>query len=1065
MTDSIRILVVDSNRERGAELAGFLARADRFFAHARDLDEALAVQPRASFAIVRRRLDKGDGFSLLRSMRREQGIPVRALLLAETPDPQDALRAIEAGFGAVLFDPITPELVGAQVQRLIAHPVMPGDEVPFRWRSGGAVFKLKSSAETLVDYVVSATEALGRLHQARTGEASQEASATGVVAADVLASGLVVIDDERKLLFVNDEARQLLGNNASEVLSGISLQTAQIEKRVKGASKPFDAEIRVSRTRWQGKPAFALAIRDVTESKNVAAQLKLSHEILDRVPAVVLIGDPNGRIAYAGPGMRTVLGMDPSDALVEGFWASAFASAEDSERMRDAFVSVVRGASPSYQTRLQSRDGGLRSLDFQFAPGPGGTLIAVGQDVTARRAAEEEAIAAKEAAEYATRAKSEFLANMSHEIRTPMNAVIGMTSALLETALSDEQREYGEIIRRSGETLISLLSDILDFSKMEAGRLEIDRHAVRVDAVVEQCLDLLSARAFEKGLDVSANLDDNAAVEFWGDSTRVRQILVNLLSNAVKFTDRGGVSIHASLDGESQSGPGASSWATLSLSVQDTGIGIKAPEMARLFRPFSQVDPSATRRFGGTGLGLVISQKLAGMMGGEITVESAAGQGSSFTLKIPVEILSRPAEAQLQGPHPWLKARRILITTNAEGTAHTIERLLTRWGAVPHRSGLKEAIQTVETEPFDLVIVDQTLTHEGAEADLRAIRDRCQTHKMPLLSLRPLASRHALDTQGLSLSSAQMPIKALGLYGALERALVGGGSRRRQPSAPPRASGTRSMLPILLAEDNAVNQKVAKLSLESLGYSNVTLVATGLEALRALEENAYELVFLDVHMPDLDGIETARRIRQTRPSPRPWIIALTASAMPGDRERCLAAGMDDYVAKPLQREALAAALERARVAIGKSSPVVPPSNLENASRTQVPPALGSSDEGPALDADVVKRLRALSRNVAAAGRSDLVAELIDGFAKEAPEKIQALTQALAAQDFKRGQRIAHALVAAATNLGAVGFAKACRAADAAFRKSDVGECAKALTAIQGQFDRVMPALLAEKKSV
>ncbi len=802
--------------------------------------------------------------------------------------------------------------------------------------------------------------------------------------------------------------------------------------------------------------------RGGAELRDLESQLRLSNEILDRVPAIVLVADPQGRVAYAGPGINTLLGYHTADAMGEGFWTLAWADAKEAERMRAEFTKAARAdaaPSPPLEVRLMAKDGSPRILVFQFALGPGGTRIAVGQDVTARKNAESESLKARESAESATAAKSDFLANMSHEIRTPMNAVIGMTSLLLDTELTAEQRDYAHIIQKSGESLLSLISDILDFSKIEAGKFELDRHHCSAEGLVEQCLDLLAARASEKGLDLAGFVDATAALEFWGDGTRIRQIVVNLLANAVKFTETGGVIVEVRLQHETRATAGASTWADLIITVTDTGIGIPEEKLGRLFKSFSQIDASTTRRYGGTGLGLAISGQLAEMMGGRIAVESTPGKGSRFTLTIPVEVISKTKQPYFGPPSTWLAGKRALACATGPMTTDVISRLIARWGGTLVRASVTDASERLRRgEGFDLAIVDhsRTLDQRAAavsETALNALKERCLEKRVPVISLRPMASRNVVATRGISVASTMTPIKAAGLYQAVERAVLGG-QGRKAPDSPPTLEGplARSVLSVLVAEDSLVNQKVARLSLQSLGFGSVDVVENGREALTAMAKKDYEIVFLDLHMPDLDGLETARAIRAEPRAVRPWIVALTASAMAGDEAKCRSAGMDDYLTKPLQREALALVIERAKQAIHEGS-----ARFERSTGAPAP----ASAPKAVIDGRAIERLRSLGLPTGASG-SDLVTELVDSFLKEVPEKLNRISSALSEEDYLKAQRFAHSLVAAAGNLGALGVVKAARTLESVLRLKSQVDCRNAHLAVQQEFDLAAPALSSER---
>ena len=1100
------VLVVDADKARAASLAAELQGAGVSALVSESAEDASARAASTRCLLLRRRLGDTDAFHVARLMRKNAAVPLRILILGEAPSAEDALRSIDVSALGIVFEPHSTESLVRRIRKALeadpAELVDAADAQVFRIRRGGVVFKMRARPELLVDYMLQATESLA-MAPARAAlpsptppaEAVSGSSASGdtTVPPEHRTGAFLVVRDDRRVVFANPAARTLLA--LPEDLARARFEEPidvhrVIEKKIKSGRRSLDVIIRAKEMVYEGEKALGISVRDVTELRSLESQLRLSNEILDRVPAVVLVADPDGRVAYAGPGMKSLLGFEAADAMGEGFWTLAWPSAAEAEAMRKEFTQGAHrddvGRAP-FEARLVARDQTPRILSFQFAKGPGGTLIAVGQDVTARKNAESESTRARESAEAATAAKSDFLANMSHEIRTPMNAVIGMTSLLLDTDLNTEQRDYAEIIRKSGEALISLISDILDFSKIEAGKFELDRHSCSPEALVEQCLDLLASRASEKGLDIAGFIDATAALDFWGDSTRIRQILVNLLANAVKFTETGGVMVEAKLQpGATASRDPASNWAELVISVADTGIGIPEEKVGRLFKPFSQLDVSTTRRYGGTGLGLAISNQLAEMMGGGITVQSTPGKGSRFTLQLPVEVIAKTKQPYLAPASTWLAGKRCLVCATGTMTTDVIARLISRWGGSFVRASIADANDRLRRgETFDLSIVDHSrnLDERAAavsETALRALKERCIEKRVPVISLRPIASRNVVATQGISMATTMTPIKAAGLYQAVERAIFGGRDRgaltgaAKRPVADPTSAS--SPLGVLVAEDNLVNQKVVRLTLQSLGYSRVDVVSNGREVLKALLAQKYEVIFLDLHMPEMDGFETTKAIRADPRIPRPWIIALTASAMAGDREKCLNAGMDDYLAKPLQREALSLVLLKAREAIQsgnipdhRSVPITrsggqkrtrvgqlppPPPAPDRPARASLPPAI--------VDVRAIERLRRLGLPTGASG-SDLVTELVDAFLREVPDKLNRIAKALSEEDFLKAHRFAHSLVSAASNLGAVGVVKAARTLESVLRLKSREDSEQAYLGLKQEFDLVAPELARERQ--
>ncbi len=708
---------------------------------------------------------------------------------------------------------------------------------------------------------------------------------------------------------------QRLADFHQEALSGAAVQNIWINNNrvYQLRIEPLhDADGKIS-----GCKAMAL---DITENKKIEYNLKNNlrylETIIDTFPSPVFYKDSNGvflgcNTKFAG----LIIGM-PKDEIVghsSQDLVKSYSPRVAASQSKFDMDLISRKGVQSYEINTKCTDGVFRNYDiynaaFDDENGETAGIVGLMIDITGRNVLQMELINARKTAEEATRAKSEFLANMSHEIRTPLNAVIGLTGLLIDTPLSAEQRDFAETIRMSGETLLALINDILDLSKVEAGELDLEVQSFDLYKIIESALELISSKAYSKNIELLYKIDDKLPQSVMGDVTRLRQILVNLLANAVKFTDEGEIFVNVRLFNKSNGRH------IIEFSVKDSGIGISGDQIENIFKPFKQADTSTTRKYGGTGLGLTICNKLAGMMGGKIWAESSPGDGSTFIFTITAE--AGDDISDIYAPEKILEGKRVLLVEDNGSNAEIVSSFLKKWNMkTAVFTSAKEALQRIGKENnYDIAVVDFTLPGMDGLQLVQEIKTNTDFKNLPVILMSNITVKQKQSDNSVNMFLYK-PVKPLLLKETMVRIFSGTEKRRTERASTGQLDlhmAEKHPLRILLAEDNLINQKVAAKMLEKIGY-RLDTVANGLEAVKAVERQQYDVILMDVQMPEMDGLEATKMIcDKNLDSQKPRIIGMTAHALASDKERCLKAGMDDYVSKPVRMELLVKALAHAK---------------------------------------------------------------------------------------------------------------------------------------------------------
>jgi len=847
-----------------------------------------------------------------------------------------------------------------------------------------------------------------------------------------LSIGMAFLDGDAHTLWLNAAARELVGPTGflAADLHASAMHGTAAHAEIELGSRVI--EVTASPVRDAGDDVHSVfcTYRDVGESRE-----RYRH-IIENADEIIYRADHHGNFTYVNPAAMRITGYNEDELLGRHYLGLVDPDFRDAAQHFYEHQFRTRQRISYFEFPMLTRSGVRTWVGQNVLTVMDGDRVtgyeAIARDITQRKGVEEELARARDAALQSARAKSEFLANMSHEIRTPLNGVLGTAGLLLGTPLTPEQREYTDMIRSSGETLLSIVNDVLDLARIEAGKLTIEWIDFHLDDLIDHVTEDFAARAAAKRLKFRTFVVPDVVRSLRGDSHRIRQVLLNLVGNAVKFTDRGEIVVTVMMPEEKESR------VVLRFLVTDTGIGIDSAVQQRLFMPFTQADGTTTRKYGGSGLGLAVSKQLVEAMGGEMGVISVPGEGSTFWFELPLQ--AQP-DASTEPARRWdFSGHRALLVDANEVHRFMVARQLTSTNmAVDEAETAAEGVALAHQNKYDVIVFDMQLPDDDGLGFARAIRGDRSLDGTRLLLLTSFGRRRhdiaAFEAAGIDAFTIK-PVRRTQLGDTLARLLQADSSQaapRRileEPAPPARAR-------VLLVEDNSVNQLVAIGQLQRLGHECV-VASNGTEALDAVAREKFDIVLMDIQMPDIDGYEATRRIRHMRtPAAKIPIVAITAHALAGEREKCIAAGMNDYLAKPVSLEQIGAVV---RLWASK----------ESAAELPAAPDVMEQDVGYVLDRERVSSFMAISRT-----QEGFLEGLVKTFRQDVPSRIDALRAALATGDANDLALAAHAMKSSSGSVGAKRMLAMASSLEQAARAGRIDGAAAAIEQLAAEFERVV----------